>query len=307
MNTNEGPPLNPRLPLSIDEQIDRLVELGMDVPDRALATRCLSNVSYHKLSAYWERFRTVQNPDGTLGFGHSISFSNILNRYLFDQGLRSLLLEAFSYIEVSIKTKWAYELAFVSNGGRFAHLDSSLFSPEAYSDLLSKLTASYAQQHPKEAYDFNTLPIWEVAESLTFGQISRWYKNIKEPSTRQSIAYHYDIDEIVLASALRHLTPIRNICAHHERLWDRRFKTKLKIPNRIGNDHTVQTWFNIQNNSLIYNSLVMVAHLMSKVVPHSRWKSRLTDFLNSCPEEYLNPMGFPEGWSSLEIWEPTQS
>ena len=69
----------------------------------------------------------------------------------------------------------------------------------------------------------------------------------------------------------------------------------------------MQTWFNIQNNGLIYNSLVMVAHLMSKVVPYSRWKSRLTDFLNTCPEEYLNPMGFPEGWSSLEIWEPTPS
>ena len=34
MNTNEDPPLDTRLPLSIDEQIDRLVKLGMDVPDR---------------------------------------------------------------------------------------------------------------------------------------------------------------------------------------------------------------------------------------------------------------------------------
>ena len=44
---------------------------------------------------------------------------------------------------------------------------------------------------------------------------------------------------------LRHLTPVRNFCAHHERLWDRDLKTKMKIPRNMGMFSKPASLFNL--------------------------------------------------------------
>lgn len=48
--------------------------------------------------------------------------------------------------------------------------------------------------------------------------------------TRRAIAAAYGVDEQVLASWLRHLSLVRNICAHHSRLWNRDFTITPTLP-----------------------------------------------------------------------------
>ena len=66
---------------------------------------------------------------------------------------------------------------------------------------------------------------------MSFGQLSRWYGYTNRVA-RQLMARRYPIDERILQAVLRHLVPIRNICAHHERLWDREFITRMPVPNK---------------------------------------------------------------------------
>ncbi|MEW6168107.1 MAG: Abi family protein [Pseudomonadota bacterium] len=56
---------------------------------------------------------------------------------------------------------------------------------------------------------------------LSLGQLSRWYQLLRPISLRSKIARTYGLDQQVLESLLHHLTYIRNLCAHHGRVWNR--------------------------------------------------------------------------------------
>ena len=111
-------------------------------------------------------------------------------------------------------------------------------------------------------------------------------------------------------SALRHLTKIRNICAHHERLWDRKISTGLRLPKRLGNSTETAAAFNrsVQDQGKVYNALVVTVHLMEVVTPYGDWTER---FVSLGKEEYFSSipykdMGFPSEWEDYAIWQRHQ-
>ena len=65
-----------------------------------------------------------------------------MTRYTFDQRLRSLLLEALSYIEISIRNQWSFHLVRRAASGEFAHLDAGLFNPKYYGVNLEDLKSN---------------------------------------------------------------------------------------------------------------------------------------------------------------------
>ena len=95
---------------------------------------------------------------------------------------------------------------------------------------------------------------------------------------------------------------IRNICAHHARLWNRDMNIvpeKLLFSKSlvwISNPDTAQ-------RSKIYYFFCMLNYLLQTANPTSTFKQRLTELL----EEYkhvdsLSAMGFPEHWKDEKIW-----
>ena len=78
-------------------------------------------------------------------------------------------------------------------------------------------------------------PVWMIAEILSFGSLSHWYANLKEASVRQSIADPFGLDESVFRPLVHHLTIVRNICAHHSRLWNRQVPVALRLPRNPSN------------------------------------------------------------------------
>ena len=75
-------------------------------------------------------------------FAAGTDFGVILARYLFDQRLRSHLMEAFSFIEVSIRTQWAHQLTHGFGHGDYAHQNPALFN-QYHTSNLSELQRSY--------------------------------------------------------------------------------------------------------------------------------------------------------------------
>jgi abortive infection bacteriophage resistance protein len=57
---------------------------------------------------------------------------------------------------------------------------------------------------------------------MTLGHLSRWLHNLRIPRDRQIVADAYGLDEKVLTSFVHHLTIVRNHCAHHGRVWNRK-------------------------------------------------------------------------------------
>ena len=153
--------------------------------------------------------------------------------------------------------------------------------------------------------DFHKLPVWDVIHAMSFGQLSKWYSSLGARTIRQSIAQSYGMDESILRSALRHLTRVRNICAHHERLWDLNLASGLKIPNTLGNEPETAKAFNRQANNHAYNAIVMTTHLMEVITPNGDWPERLLELCLA--ESYRSipkvDMGFPVDWEDHAIWQ----
>ena len=102
----------------------------MALPNIERVERTLNHVGFHRLSSYWKPFELPPGTSPGVLFKKGTSFSEVLARYMFDQRLRSFLLEAFSYIEVSVRTNWAYQLAHSFQHGEFAHQKAMLFDQQ---------------------------------------------------------------------------------------------------------------------------------------------------------------------------------
>ena len=135
---------------------------------------------------------------------------------------------------------------------------------------------------------------------MSLGQLSKWYENLKNQALRQQIADGYGMDEKVFVSLLHHLTLIRNVCAHHSRLWNRHFTITPKLPRKKPAGLTPV--FNMAAPRQLYNALVLIAYLMNIVSPGHHWKQRLLAVLEHHSGIPVEPMGFPDGWRNLSFW-----
>ncbi len=137
----------------------------------------------------------------------------------------------------------------------------------------------------------------EVKTSM--GKLSRRYSGIKSHSLRQQIANAYGTDEKILAPFLHHLTEVRNICAHHERLWNVRFDIEPVLPVK---KPALKPFFNFAAQGKLYNTLVLLAHLTDIIPPGRDWARQLLGLLESRGEVCEAAMGFPGGWRAAEFW-----
>lgn len=90
-------------------------------------------------------------------------------------------------------------------------------------------TELFIDHHRNHYQGFPDLPVWKMAEVITLGDLSMWYAALQDVD-RQQVAAPYGVAHVVLASWLHAISQVRNICAHHSRLWDRNLSIKPRTP-----------------------------------------------------------------------------
>ena len=293
--------------LTIQQQIEKLEGRGMSVPDKVVAEHCFQHISYYRLRAYWLPFEVAAEVEGEHKFADGTKFEDALSLYVFDRQLRLLVMDAIERIEVSLRGAWAYRLA--NQYGPHGYLDPTLYArsdqfARALNSLLDEIDWSKDTfiKHYKTKYDDpEHPPVWMVSEILSLGQLSKWFSNLKARADRQAIAKVYGLDEKVLTSAAHHLTYVRNICAHHGRLWNKQFTVTMIVPS---SPSALKLAMNPGAERKLYNTLAMLGYLMGIVAPTSDWRQRLRDLLPTCEHAKLEAMGFPEKWLDLPAWQP---
>lgn len=295
-------------PLSIQDQIHLLQSRGMAISDADRAARYLDHINYYRLRAYWLPFE-----DKAEGAEHHFkagtTFNAVLTLYLFDRKFRLLVMEAIERLEISFRTRFAHELAM--KYGSHAYLDGALCRRQdiyrrCLDSLKEEITRSQETfiEHYRTTYTDPPLPpIWAICEVMTFGHLSIWFKNLKRSSDRNAIARIYGIDEAILGSFMHHLTHIRNLTAHHCRLWNRRVVVTMTIPMRPAD---LAGMFNRSAERNIYNTLVMLGYLLKLVSPGTSWPARMRKLIEEYVPEQTAVMGFPEGWRALPLWRDGQ-
>ena len=288
--------------LSVPDQITLLKSRGMQFGDEANAERYLQHTNYVRLRTYWYLF---ENNHATHQFKPNTTFEAVLNIYLFDRALRAHLAQAIETIEISLRTQYAYQFARLH--GPFAYADvANSKDRRHFQNNLNQLQEEIGRSnevfiaHYGRKYTApNMPPIWMACEVMSFGLLSRWYKNLKLGQVRQAIAHVYGVDNRSLDGILHNFTELRNVIAHHGRLWDRNIIFRLPLPQN--KPRNLRACMNLRQQDLIYNSLVMVLHFLDLIQPGHAWRAQLVTLLTDYQVD-TTAMGFPTGWQALSIW-----
>jgi len=291
-------------PLTFEQQADLLLSRGL-IADKNELIKKLNAVNYYRMSGYFYPFQDKQ----TDMFYNNVEFGKIWKRYIFDRQLRILVLDAIERLEVSVKTNTAYH--FSHKYGCFGFLDLNnlpKMSEDEHKNWLIKVDEETRRSKDQFVEHYftkygdkhNYLPMWMLVEVIPFGSMLNFYKGI-EPDLKRLVAQNYNIPYQVLSSWLTSINSVRNICAHHSRLWNRvlPYKPQILAKNKYPEWHEL-----IIDNSKLYSILTILKYLMDYIAPQSGWKHRLLTTLLS--EKYDIPlfqMGFPDGWEKCTLWK----
>ena len=301
-------------PLTVDEQIDRLEQRGLNFSDRKLARNYLQNISYYRLRAYTFPFQ-----DNTPNADHEfleddIDFRDIIDLYVFDRRLRSLVFNELEKIEVAIRTQLSLVYSNKSQDP-FWYLDKSWFSrasQDEFSILMDAVTDDVNRsnedfiKHYKTKYDSPEMPpTWMSLEVVSFGTLSRMYKMLDKCSEKKQIALAFGVgNEDVFANWLHAFSNLRNCCAHHSRIWNRRFVVNLKLAYNTSRPFLLtQNTTAIKQNKL-FALLSAIKYVVDILSPGNSFKQNLTVLLNDHHRLLkLKEMGFPLDWQDLSVWK----
>lgn len=287
-------------PLTFDEQVALLSSRGLDINDQDHALHALERISYYRLSAYWY---PVRNHDDS--FRDGASFDVALQLYEFDRHLRLLVMDAIERVEISLRTAITYTLAH--SYGTFAHIDSANFRRNfRHAQWTSKVEheSQNSQEdfvsHYRNTYEgFPTLPIWMVTEIISLGALSRFYEGMLHDDQR-NISEDYHVQPFVLRSWLRTLTYVRNVCAHHARLWNRQLAVAPELPR-----HDLQWQAPITpTNQRLFSVLLILRQMMAHHHQGVHWQQRVSELLEpiAVKDYWRIAMGLPEDWQNHPLW-----
>lgn len=277
----------------------------MIIDNQEDAEQFLTHVNYYRLRAYWIPFKNTDPVDAHC-FKPNTQFSEVLKLYNFDQKLRALVMVAVECIEVSMRAQFANYLSLTY--GPFAHYSPQFFNDQVkWKSSLAELAKEYQRSHETFARNYRIKyaeqpypPIWIACELMSLGHLSRWFSNLKLPKDRQEIAKCYGIDEKILVSFLHHLTTVRNYCAHHARLWNRKFGIRMVTPNKKPLGAVAS--FNAKQPQSLYNTVTMLVNLADCISPDHSWRSQLIEAINQASPAMIIEMGFPQDWQKLPYW-----
>ncbi len=288
--------------LSIDNQISLLQQRGMVIADVSLARHSLAHISYYRLRAYWLPFETEAAFEGEHRFAPGTRFEDAVALYVFDRRLRLLVLDAVERFEVSLRAQWAHHLAM--SYGAHGYLNPQLYSNAAFFNKgLAALEEEFARskdtfaEHYRAKYADPALPpVWMTAELISLGNLAKWITNLKHRQDRNAIARPFGMDEKTLGSFVHHAAVVRNTCAHHARLWNKRFTVTLILPS------TLKASLNPAADRQLYNTLTILGQLMSIIAPQSEWRSRIKTHILQTAAVDPALMGFRPDWTTVPIW-----
>lgn len=289
---------------TIDEQIDLLEnEKGLIINSKEYAKYCLSNLNYYRISGY---SLTLKKCDK---FANNISFEDIMQIYNFDRELKLLLLTYLEDIEISLRTHIAYELGKQDTdpNAHISYMGSNNFISEShYNRFLDDIRADIEHckeeafiKHHKRKYG-SLLPSWVLVETLSFGKISKFFSSLSVPLQKSiSENYYNNIRYTALNNLFEGLVILRNICAHHSRLYNRGISLKPDFSTKEINYLIKQRYESGQIGSSLFFRLLVIIRLSP--LPNIK-EDIITNIKQLCgkyPFVDLRYYGFKPNWIEI--------
>jgi abortive infection bacteriophage resistance protein len=312
--------------LSFADQVKLLESRGLLIGDRHAAANLLSVIGYYRLSGYWYPYRRAipgqdrredQFTDGT-------TFEQVVHLYDLDRRLKLMVLAGIERVEVALRVKIGFTLG---RRGTYAHLNPVALDGQfvrarsgrssIHREWLDKMLGAQGRSsedfvvHFRDKYD-GRVPVWVVTEIMDFGSMTYLYRGLKSVD-RDEIAQSLGViaadgtgNGPALVNWLRVLNYVRNVCAHHSRLWNRNMVSQI-APRHLRGIPQLAHLSGPRGDShfRIYSTLCILAFLLSRFGDESQWAASVRDLLTTeiprCGRN-LQELGVPPDWTTSPLW-----
>lgn len=308
-----------KTPTTYEQQIKLLKDRGLNIPDEPKALRYFQQISYYRLSAYFLPYQQVKDT-----FNQGVQFDNILDTYRFDRELRILVFDCIERIEITIRAQMIHILAHNYKSSHWQDNPNVFKDPysngrgvliDPFNEVQKIININCSANNPevfikhyKENYSSpQNPPSWMCLELLTMGELSRLYMGLRKNSDKQEIAAFFGLHHTVFTSWLHTLTYVRNVCAHHARLWNRVFAIKPEVllyPER----NWIHKSYN--NNQRTFYFLCILKYLLMSANPNNHLTVKLDKLFSKYPGIPIQFIGIPsdtEGaimnWKEEPLWK----
>lgn len=302
-----------KTPLSFQDQINLLKSRDLIIPNEAKAISYLKEISYYRLSAYFLPYQKTKDK-----FNPGITFEQIIDTYSFDRELRLLVFDCIERVEVAIRTQIIHSMALNYSDSHWQDNKSLFITPfynkigqivDPYSDLQSIISKAKTARRPEvfiKHYISNysspsNPPSWMCLELITIGELSHLYRGLNHNQDKKRIADFFEIHHSVFTSWLHAMTYVRNLCAHHSRLWNRDLAIEPDIllkprGNWIGKP--------FENNKRTFYFICTLKYLLQRANPGNTLKTKLETLFNKYPNVPIQFLGIPsDGQGNMLKWQ----
>ncbi|MDW9250125.1 abi-like family protein [Burkholderia cepacia] len=145
-------------------------------------------------------------------------------------------------------------------------------------------------------------PIWLVCERLSLGALSRIFSALSMRDHKVAGRHAWpDIPDTVLTSWLQSLTDLRNVCAHHARLWG--MKLTVSPPAKPAGRTLARYAPEMTQPETFYARATMMKALLDPLGHGSEWREALRATLTGCEHvDAVAHLGFTTDWHSTPAW-----
>lgn len=314
--------------LNYNEQVQLLIDRGLDVPNRAVAVRALKRIGYYRLSAYTYPLREQGDcsAEGRAArserFVAGAAIEDAIALHDFDEKLRAVLFAGLQRLEVGFRVQVGYRLG---KAGTFGHIDRRHLDPsrcaepargESSEDAHEAWLGRYEQlQRDAKNEDFvrhfimnydGKVPVWVATEFMTFGCLTALYALLTSGDATAICTNLGVRNRDVLHGWLKALNVLRNHCAHNGRVWNRAtVYPPVKPPKQLVHERLHH--LGRADNDRIYFLAAVCAHVLIEMDPQTDWPTQfVTTMRKFRPVHGMTPentMGFPSDWTELAIWQ----
>ena len=281
-----------------------LKKRGLVITNEQEALKTLSIISYFRLACY---FRPMEADKRTHKFREGSTLEQVMALYEFDTALRDMVFCATRQIEVALRTRinhhfsrnhspfWFSQVDLATDGHLFAEHLSSV-DRELRRSKEEFITEHFAR------YDKPTFPpAWKTLETVSFGTLSKLYGNFAEKADKKAVAEDFGLPQHeFLNSWMESLTSLRNFCAHHSRIWNRRYALKPQMPKTLAGGDWL-TDFSFPPDK-IYPQLCCIAYWLNAIDQKNTFVADFKALLTKYPTVDTAAMGFPRGWQQEPLW-----
>ena len=287
----------------------------MEFEDLSEAKALLARISYFRLKYFWTDL-IDESTDGD--FLPDTSFDMVMKRYNFDHNLRLVLFDAIEMIEVAFRAKVIHHMSRVADNGLW-YLDTSLFEDtNRHQEFVLNLkyeferstepfAKKYIENHPNwqgDSFDGDNPDAWMIIEVATFGTLSKMYKNLKNQLPQKSaIANDFGLySSREFSNWIEIISLMRNIIAHHSRLWNRALGKKISNIKGHRNPWLNNDFSEMQKKKPYAVACAMV-YLCRAVSGSKSIQEKVKALFETSSQVIpIHKIGIPTNWKNEPLW-----